>query len=377
MSDDNQWTMGDQAIPDQPAAPNTPRAYGTEQAPTQPLPPLPLAHPVPPLTHPTPMMQNPLPSEPREYHHFLRTERARPWMGILAIITFVIIYLLVSTAIGVAAMLIDVARGVSTFEGMATGKVTLTPTLLLATNIATGLMIPASLLLQRAFFGQQGTWMHSVEGRFRWNVLGRAAMFLAPMFVVYVLVTTFVIDQPPTGAFTWTSALTLVIVVLTTPFQAAGEEYGARGLIARSAGSWVAKPGAALAVATLVSALLFGLAHGAQDPWLAAYYIYFGIGMSVIVWRTGGIEVAVLAHGLNNVFLFTIATVLGQEMVIDRSAGAGGAFMLVPMALITLIAAVVWIWAKRENLPHRSLPQINQPDGASYPPQAPPATPLT
>ena len=44
-----------------------------------------------------------------------------------------------------------------------------------------------------------------------------------------------------------------MIVVLTTPFQAAGEEYGARGLITRGAGSWFASPRAALLVGTLLS----------------------------------------------------------------------------------------------------------------------------
>ena len=102
----------------------------------------------------------------------------------------------------------------------------------------------------------------------------------------------------------------MAVVLLTTPLQSAGEEYGARGLIARAAGSWVADPRIALAISTVVSATIFMLAHGAADPWLIGYYFVFGVAMSVVVWRTGGLEVAVLIHTVNNLLLFTVAIVV-------------------------------------------------------------------
>ena len=46
-------------------------------------------------------------------------------------------------------------------------------------------------------------------------------------------------------------------MLVTTPLQAAGEEYGARGLIMRSAGSWVASPVPGLIIATIVPSLVF------------------------------------------------------------------------------------------------------------------------
>ena len=115
----------------------------------------------------------------------------------------------------------------------------------------------------------------------------------------------------------------------------------------RSAGSWVASPVPGLIIATIVPSLVFMAAHGAGDPWLNVYYFLFGAAMSLLVWRTGGLEAAVVVHAVNNMMAFGIVILAGQEINIDRSAGTGGAFMLVPMAVLLIVTVVLSLLAKR------------------------------
>lgn len=312
-----------------------------------------------------------LPLRPQEYHHFLRTPRARWWKGALLSLSFVVLYLLVSLLLTVAAVAVDVARERVQLSSVLEGRLTLTPALMLATNLAPALMIPASMLLQWAFFGQRPRWLHSVHGGFRWRLLVRAATFVVPLWVVYVVLTTLLLPQSPTGAFTAESVAMLVVVVVTTPLQAAGEEYGARGLLSRAAGSWASDRRVALVVATAFSAVLFTVAHGAGDPWLISYYFVFAVALSLITWRTGGLEVAVLVHGVNNLFLFVLAVSLRSDLsqTFNRQNGVAGPSMLIAMGMMVLITVVVWWWADRTGVVRfsRPLPPI---------PPAPPLPPL-
>jgi membrane protease YdiL (CAAX protease family) len=309
-----------------------------------------------------------LPAAGAEYHHFLRTPRARWWQGLSLILTFVVLYLTLSLVLSVGAIAFDVATGRLDAGSLTEGRLTMTPALLLATNLAPALMIPAGMMLQWGFFGQRPRWMHSVQGAFRWRLLARAAVFIVPLWAIYAVATTFAFSPAGTGRFTAESLALLVIVLLTTPLQAAGEEYGARGLLTRAAGSWAADPRIALLLGTMVSATLFTIAHGAGDPWLIVYYFVFAVSLSVVTWRTGGLELAVLIHGVNNVFLFVLSVSLGADLsqAFNRQNGVAGPSMLIAMAMMVLISAGVWVWAARQGVTRHSDPSsLTEPTGPS------------
>lgn len=301
-----------------------------------------------------PVPAGPLPLEPREYHHMLRTPRARWWKGLLAIVSFLAAYLIVSLILQLGAIGIDVASGRTAAADLAAGKITVTPMVLLSVNLTNAASIPIAMLLQWGYFGQRPRWLHSVRGVFRWRLLARSCLIVLPLWIVYVVAISLLSAPDAGAALTRESAAFLVIVVLTTPLQAAGEEYGARGLLSRSAASWVADPRLALLIGTAVSAVIFTVSHGAGDPWLIAYYFVFGVGLSLIVWRTGGLEVAVLIHTVNNFLLFVITILSGGDLSqsFDRSAGVGDAGMLVPMAMMAATVTVIWWWARRHGV-HR------------------------
>nr|WP_232530895.1 CPBP family intramembrane glutamic endopeptidase [Microlunatus antarcticus] len=218
------------------------------------------------------------------------------------------------------------------------------------------------MVLQRAFFGQRGRWLSSVTGRFRWGVLARGALVALPFWAAYLVITLVFAPESvkvPSGTY----VALLVIVVLTTPFQAAGEEYGARGLITRGAGSWCASPRLALLVGTVLSGAVFTLAHGAGDPWLIAFYFFFAVVLSLITWRTGGLEVAVLLHAANNLVAFGSLVLLQQDTasVFDRGAGSAGPAVLLPGVILLLSAGALWLWASRAGLQRTYVPEHAAP----------------
>ncbi|HYI59125.1 MAG TPA: type II CAAX endopeptidase family protein [Microlunatus sp.] len=310
-----------------------------------------------------PTWRDPLPPAGTEYHRFLRTPRNAWWKGMVAIVGFVIGYLLITTIVSIGAVAVDLATGRSTFESYTTGALELTPALFLATNLGNALAIPLAMFLQWLIWGQPIRWLHSVTGILRWRLLGRVALIVVPFWIAYMVIATLATPEALGGGsepvgFNGESVAMLIILLLTTPLQAAGEEYGARGLIMRAAGSWFASPVLALIVAIVVPSVLFMLAHGAGDPWLIAYYFVFGAAMSVLTWRTGGLEGSTVVHAVNNLLAFGIVILSGQQVNIDRSAGTGGPFILVLMAVLVAATVVLCLLAKRWNVQRTSQPTV-------------------
>ena len=309
-----------------------------------------MTYPVPYGPAPLLAQRDPLPVEPVAYPQMLRTPRATRGRGVLMIVCFVLSYLLVSVVLQGAAIGWDVYRGRTSVDDLLAMRLDLTPALLVSVNLTNAACIPLSMLLQRAFFGQRGRWLSSVAGRFRWGLLSRGALVVLPFWAAYLVITLVAAPESvkvPSGTY----LVLLVVVLLTTPVQAAGEEYGARGLITRGAGSWFASPRTALLVGTLVSGAVFTLAHGAGDPWLIAFYFAFAVVLSLVTWRTGGLELAVLLHAVNNLVAFGSLVLLQQDTssVFDRSAGSAGPSVLLPAVILLLSTGALWLWASRRT----------------------------
>ncbi|WP_298587187.1 CPBP family intramembrane glutamic endopeptidase [uncultured Kocuria sp.] len=304
---------------------------------------------VPPAARPTA-------TAPLTHAEFYRTPRNRWWKGLLSILVLGAAIALFSIALSLLGTLVDLLLGSTTLEELGRGQITLTPVLLLATNLSLIASAAVAVLLHRYLHRQPVGTLHSVAGRFRWDWLGRASVVVVPLFVAYVAVIVLV-ETPGPVVLDATAWAFLAIVLLTTPLQAASEEYIFRGVIQRAAGSWVSGAVPSFVLGTLVSAVLFSLAHFATDGWLIAYYLVFGIAMSLLTQLTGGLEAASLVHAANNVLLFLVSATTGQMSEgMDRSAGVGGPFMLAPMLVIAAVAAVLILLARRRGLQRRAVP---------------------
>lgn len=302
----------------------------------------------------------------RRYHEALSAPRRPWWITTLALVTFAASVVVLSVLLSFAALELDLILGLTSLDDVATSVFAITPTVFLANNLVLASLIPISMLIQWAFYGVRPRWMHSVTGTWRWHLVRRSALFIVPIFLLYTgaglaLAAVSLIEQPPSG----TTLALLIIVVLTTPLQAAGEEYGFRGFITRTVGSFSSRPGISFALGTVASSIVFALVHFAADPWLIAYYLVFAVGMSLIVRATGGLEIAVLIHALNNVLLLIPAVVLSSlEESFNRDVGAAGPFALVPMVIISIITMIVVRWAPRRGVtsvapaPPRGLPKV-------------------
>ncbi|GAA2229892.1 CPBP family intramembrane metalloprotease [Promicromonospora sukumoe] len=273
------------------------------------------------------------------YHRVLAGEKRRIGRGILAI---ALLNLGLAAFTALFAQLSALVDGLLGRDSIVTGGTELTPAAMAATFGAVALLIPWSMLLQRWLYGVRGASLHSVVSAFRPAALGRAVLVLVPVWVVYVTAFTALQPYQQTSRTPLDLMLMFAIVLLVVPLQSAGEEYGFRGLVFRVAASWGRGPRTALVLGTLTSAVLFATIHLSTDLWLNLYYVALGVSWSLITWRTGGIETAVVLHASSNVFAFLLAIVLQSDLSTDRASGAGSVIYLIPIALNAAVAAVVW-----------------------------------
>lgn len=284
------------------------------------------------------------------YHLVLAGEKRRVGRGILAIVLLNAGLLGFGAAFAQLGAQIDLLLG---RDSVVTGGTELTPVTLASTFASSALLIPWSMLVQRWLYGVRGRTLHSVRQVFRPAVLGRAVLFLAPVWAVYLTVLA---ALEPSAAGRWTVPDLLfmfAVTIVVVPLQTAGEEYGYRGLIFRVAASWGRGPRSALVLGVVVSAVLFAAIHLSTDAWLNLQFLAVGVAFALITWRTGGLETVTVLHAANNVFGLLLALVLHADLgaTTDRSAGTGSAVFLVPVVLLAVITAVVWYRTRHDGPP--------------------------
>lgn len=283
------------------------------------------------------------------FHRTIAETKPKAWRGIVALLLLFIGMAILSIVISVVGLLID---GLSGRSIPTDGSVVVTPITFASGMLALALLTPWSMLLQRWFFKLPPGSLSSLANRFRFERFGRAVAILVPVWAVYICLTSFLF---PIVETTWTATdLVAVfgIILVLTPLQSMGEEYGFRGLVFQIASSWGRGPRSGLVIGILVSSVVFMIAHLAADPWLNLYYFVFGVTLALITWRTGGIEIAVAIHAVNNTIAFLLQIVLHADIAagMDRSVGMGNAYVLITCSMVLGTGAVVWIATRRSGI---------------------------
>ncbi|MFD7026048.1 CPBP family intramembrane glutamic endopeptidase [Promicromonospora sukumoe] len=292
---------------------------------------------------------------PVEYHRVLVSDKRRIGRGILAIVLLIggmQVFALTLTAI---AALVDTAIGTEARAGY-------TPLVNAAGAFSIALLIPWSMLIQRWLYGVRGGSLSSVLSRFRFDVFGRAVVVLLP--VVGLVQVAYYWTPLPQTTFSWHDILLLAATALVlTPFQAAGEEYGFRGLILRVVGSWTRSSRLGLVLAIAVSSVLFASVHVSTSGLLNVWYLVFAVGAAWITWRTGGLEIAVVLHAVFNATQFVIDAALQIDPTVatDRTAAAIDLTVLIPVPLVIGAVIVVAISTRRTGT---ALTPTPTPEGA-------------
>ena len=274
--------------------------------------------------------------EPRPYHQLQRSPTYRWWRPVVSLAVGVAVTLVAGV---VAAILIG---AVAAAVGGSASETSLTkgPGGFLAGNLLIALGTPVAMAAVAAGFLRPPGWLVSVELRPRWDWAARVSGLLVVWAVVGWLVWSLLAGWPGTGG---DNALLLIVVcLLTTPFQAAGEEFLMRGWITQSVGAWFSRPLPGAVVAGLVSATVFALLHGTQNAWLFGDRFVFGLVASYLVWRTGGLEASIALHAISNISSIIPAALEGSldDALTLTSAPVGTVVLDVVMLLVAAFVVV-------------------------------------
>lgn len=290
---------------------------------------------------------DPVPTAPRMAQPFHRAARAIPrphywWRPLVALAVFAVSYVLMVLALVIGVFLLTLAQpSLALSESMGDPR---NPMDMVVGLGVIALMMPAVLLATRVAYGRVGM-ANSVRGRFRWALLGRAAMVIVPLYLLLnvggtVLMGTTPLEMP---ALTAPVIAAAVIIVLVVPLQAAGEEYAFRALPLQVFGTWLRSP----VWGILIPVPLFMVSHGYD--WVGQIDIaLFAITMGLLAWKTGGLELPILLHVANNWTLFLLAPFMSEPLAQGAVPPIALLFSTVPMLLMT--AGLWWWYSRREGL---------------------------
>jgi len=288
------------------------------------------------------------PREPRAlpYQWILRGGRDPGWAwAILGICALAIVVLIAQLVPMLGVMAYYLGRGDTNEHAtdLLAGD-PVTPSFLLGINLGWGLSILAAWLVIWLVNGLKPRWLTSVATRVRWawffSCFGLAVVALIATVVVSAFLPAGASDgsemSGQLNSFTSATRDFLIVIILFTPLQAAGEEYVFRGYLTQAVGAWFPWERAAAIAAVLVPAVLFAVAHGVQEWPIFINRLAFGVIAGILVLRTGGLEAGIAMHILNNFLAFGFALAFG-DMTESLNPEGSSWWSLVPTLTQSLV----------------------------------------
>lgn len=286
------------------------------------------------------------------YHRLFRAQpNYRWWRPLVAILLTAIFFFAVSFLIAIPVMVVLFATGAIDFNDPSSVSnesllELLAPDMVRPWTLLFGLgsiilvlpLVPLALRIAGIRpAGVRVNILHSVLFRLRWRWLFVALFWSAVVWTVLLLaqIAIGLAVGETLGEFTTDPGIyivSLVIVVLLVPIQAATEEYLFRGVLLQGFGAWVRWA----PVTVVISSVLFAASHS-YDEWGLLQVGLMGVGFAVVTIRTGGLEAAIALHTVNNVGSFALAGT-GAFGPTGMTTETGG-----PVAVLFQLATVV-IW---------------------------------
>jgi hypothetical protein len=303
--------------------------------------------------------------EPREYHQMLRTWNYAWWKPVLGIVLVIVGMMVVAPLllmpILIGGVMFEEGSFWENFEKAATLE-EVGPAALLYLNLALGSAILVTWAVMRWVHRMRPRWLTSVMPKMRWKLLfifvGISVVALIAQVIVAVVIEAVMAgsqEVAPTGELnelTATTALLAVIVLLTTPFQAAGEEYVFRGYLMQAIGSLSRSKWLAL----IVTATLFAVAHGVQNFPLFFDRFMFGLIAGWLVIRTGGLEAGIAMHILNNFVAFGFALLFSDLSSTLNVSEVGWENIPVTLTQALTYAGLVLLVVRKLDVQRRTAP---------------------
>jgi CAAX protease family protein len=207
--------------------------------------------------------------------------------------------------------------------------------------------IPLAGFLSWSIYGLKPRWLGSVAPGLRPRWLATCAAIGGIFWGVLFLLAMLAVSVSDDARFDGQVVGFVVVAVLTTPLQAAGEEYLFRGFLLQSLGATrLSAPGC-----WVVSGALFATAHGQFDPPLFADRLLIGVVFAWLATSTGGLEASIALHAIKNLSVLIPAAILGElSGALDPT---GVTWIPVALDAVMLGFAGWWIHSRyrRQTLP--------------------------
>lgn len=278
------------------------------------------------------------------FHRLTTPARGRWWRLALALVLGAL-GLLVTSLVALAVVVLGAEAlgfGTTQLSGHRIGV-----RLLLATNLGLALLIPVAGLLTLLLYRHRQRWVSSVRPGLRWRWLFVAVGAAGAVWAILLLLGLAGALADRSHPIDSRTAGLLAVVVLTTPLQAAGEEYLFRGFVLQSLGAarlptWLC---------CLVSAALFATAHLQFSPPLFADRLLLGVVLGWLAIRTGGLETGIAIHTAKNISGLIPAVLLGKvSQAVQPSGGITWIPFVVDAVLLSLVSWWVLSLARRRRL---------------------------
>jgi uncharacterized protein len=213
------------------------------------------------------------------------------------------------------------------------------PSGMLAVNLGIATLIPIAVVLMGFVHHVRPSYLISVRARPRmrygWICLALAVVALTVSIVASSLAGEELRLNPQRGLIGF-----VIVILLTSPIQAAAEEIFFRGYLMQALGSLFAQPW----VGVVLSSAVFALFHGTQNLPLFVDRLVFGLVAAWLVWRTGGLEAGIAAHIANNVLAYGLAgftSSIAALKAIRELTWVDAAFDVSAFALFAVLAYLV------------------------------------
>ena len=264
-------------------------------------------------------------------------------MGLLgAFLAFlVVVQLLVRVVLGIGWFL----RGQPDFrEYQSLALAYELPDGILASHLGIAGLLLFVLLIHRYWHGRKAIWVISVQPGGRWR-------YLLICFVVAAAVLNVVMWLMRGGNMAWQAsqpdwAIYLALILITSPLQAAAEEFFFRGYLQQAIGSLAGRAWVGVACSSLV----FAIFHGDQNVALFAHRLGFGLIAGTLVWATGGLEAAIAVHVANNVFAFGYALFTGGVATLKATSAISWEAACSDLASFAVFGALAWWIGRRMHV---------------------------
>jgi membrane protease YdiL (CAAX protease family) len=279
----------------------------------------------------------------------LRTDGYAWWRSLLGVALSIALYLLLVQVVLQGVVLISaliVRPGVPYAEYARQAQALQNPAGMLGTNLGILCLIPIVFGVMMLVHGVRPRWLGSVRPRLRWKFvaacIGVAAVALGIVQALSVILGPAVALHPQSQY-----VIFLIIIVLTSPLQAAAEEYFFRGYMLQAFGSIAGNRWFGIVASSLVFALFHGLGQN-----LAIFVDRFAFGLlaAILVTVTGGLEASIGAHVINNIYAFGAAALTGSVAQARALSQIGWGNAVIDVGGFALFAVLAWLLSRRLKL---------------------------